>query len=202
MTLPRSAVWLMSRFGVLEALVGDLAEQTGQSAYWVWWQTFGAIVTAVARDWSSHWILTCRGILLGQVLLGLHRTFQSWLWDQVNMPFAQVMFAIGVRHLPFPGAAANTLLAVPGWFCVGLLIARLHPTRTPAAVLAFLLATWCLASPAYARQATNALGDPRFRPYLAVNVIGICAFSVSVLAGGLYGRRRIDGLDASPIGPG
>ena len=123
------------------------------------------------------------------VLHSLQHTFQSWLWDQVNMPFSQMMFAIGVRYLPFPAAAANMLLAIPASFCVGWLIARLHPTRTPAPVLAFLVATWCFASPAYARQVSNALGDPRFRPFLAVQLIGICAFSVSVLAGGLCRHR-------------
>ena len=78
------------------------------------------------------------------------------------------------------------LLALPGSFSIGWSIARFHRSRTPAPVLTFLLVMWCLAIPAVSRQVGNALGDPRFHPYLAIQLTGIFAFSISVMAGGLW----------------
>jgi hypothetical protein len=94
---------------------------------------------------------------------------------------------VGIRHLALSGSVANTLLAMPGSFRMGWLIARVHRgSRTPAPVLSFLIVTWCSAIPTVSRQFSNALSDPRFHPYLAIQLMGICAFSLSVTAGGLW----------------
>ena len=186
MNLPTLAIWLMNRFGVDEGLVGDLAEQISRSGFWLWRQTLGSILIAMTRDLRAHPVLALRAVFLGTLLQFPLHTFQLWLWSLVSIPFASVAFAIGLRHLALSGSVANTLLAMPGSFCMGWLIACLHRSRTPAPVLSFLIVTWCFAIPTVSRQFSNALSDPRFHPYLAIQLMGICAFSFSVMAGGLW----------------
>jgi hypothetical protein len=193
---PLSALWLMNRFGVDEALAGDLAKQAGRSPLWLWQQVVGALAIAILKDFRAHWILALRAGLLGPLLCFLCPFLAFRIWTgYVGARFASLASLVGVEHPNVHTVtAAFNALAVPGWFCVGWLVARLHRTRTPAPVLAAVFATWLLSLPDYSRQFSNALGDPRFRPYFVMEMVRMSLLSLSVLAGGLWSIKNQQGM--------
>ena len=176
----RLAIWLMTRFGVGDAIVGDIQEHGEHSSMWLWWQAIGAIVVAVRKDFSTHWIVAIRAIIFGMVV-----------WKFLFPYIGVVVPGIHVTTV------ASMFLGLPATVCLGWAIARLHPTRTPMPVMAFLTAVCLTWHFPYARQFSNVIGDSRFRPYLFTQTLSICIFMVGVLSGGLWagkGRRMSRGV--------
>jgi hypothetical protein len=61
------AVWLLDRFGVPDAVVGDIIERSrgGKSGWWIWRQTIGAIVARSLHEARRHPWVALRGVALG-----------------------------------------------------------------------------------------------------------------------------------------
>jgi hypothetical protein len=196
------AIWLMTRFRIEDTLVGDLQEQAGRSTLWLWRQAAGAILVAIWQDFRVHWILAARAIFVGMVVWRVLLPLGFSLWRYLGGPFASVAALMGFTH---PGIHATTvammILGLPSTFCIGWVIARFHRTRTPMPVIAFLIAVWLLWIPQYSRQVSNAIGDPRFRPYLLTQTLSICGFSLGVMAGGLWTRKPRATRPTTRIGP-
>jgi hypothetical protein len=81
----RPALWLMDRFGVSEALVGDLLEgqYRHQSRFRFWRQTIVAILNATRHDVLGHRALALRAVLVGWTL--------HWIIAQCRRPGMQLM---------------------------------------------------------------------------------------------------------------
>jgi hypothetical protein len=81
----RPALWLMDRFGVSEALVGDLLEgqYRHRSRLRFWRQTIVAILNATRHDVLGHGALALRAVLVGWTL--------HWLIAQCRRPAVQLM---------------------------------------------------------------------------------------------------------------
>jgi hypothetical protein len=190
MSLSASAIRVMKLFGVDEALIGDLHEQVGRSTFWLWRQAAGAIVVAIGVDLRLHWVLAARAIFVGMLLWKLFLPLGFALWRYAGGPFASVAALMGFTHPGTQAAVATMVLGLPATLCIGWVIARFHRTRTPMPIIAFLIAVWLLWMPQYSRQVSNAIGDPRFLPYLFTQTLSIFAFSLSVLAGGLWRAQQ------------
>src|SRR4029077_17172351 len=80
MTLSTSAIRVMKRFGVDEALIGDLHEQVERSTLWLWRQAAGAILVAIFVDFRVHWILAARAIVVGMLLWTVALPLAFGLW--------------------------------------------------------------------------------------------------------------------------
>jgi hypothetical protein len=61
------ALWLMNRFQVDSSLTGDLTEEwgTGRSAWWLLWQTFVAIMSALSAGLWHHKLRTLAAVTIG-----------------------------------------------------------------------------------------------------------------------------------------
>jgi hypothetical protein len=187
------AIWLMDRFGVDEGLVGDLTEENAphRSHVWIWRQAIAAIVGAGARDLRAHPVLSGGAVIVGLSLLWLSHDIEDWLWGYLNVFYFRAVMYVGIRHQTgWVSGIVVSVVAIPFWFCIGWLVARLHRMRTSAAVFAFLAVMWCFALPVSWRQFDNALRDVRFGPYFAVEVAAMCLLTVSVLAGALYAKEN------------
>jgi hypothetical protein len=191
MSVSASAIQVMKLFGVDEALIGDLHEQRARSTFWQWQQAGGAILVAICADFRIHWILAARAVFVGMVLWTIALPLAFGVWRFLGGPFASVATMMGFTH---PGIHATTVammaLGLPAMLGIGWAIARLHRTRTPMPVIAFLIVVLVGWIPQYSRQVSNAIGDPRFRPYLFTQTLSIVVFSLSVLAGGLWKASR------------
>ena len=92
---PRLANWLMHRFNVSEAAIGDMIERYygGRSSTWYWWQALAATTLTVLRDIRTHRTLALRAILVGWVaqwvllfllrrpVRDLSNVVGKWIWN-------------------------------------------------------------------------------------------------------------------------
>jgi hypothetical protein len=188
MTLLALAIWVMARFGVEDTLIGDIQELAPRSStLWVWKQVAGAILSGIRKDFEEHWVLAVRAVVFGMFVWKLLFPFVSVVVWHVSTGFIGLGLLIGLTHPDLHAATVLTMLLVlPALVGLGWLIARLHPTRTPMPVMAFLAAVYMSWIFPYVRQFTNAVGDPRFRPYLFTQTLSVYVFTLGVLAGGIW----------------
>ena len=88
MKLPAlDATWLLQRFGVHEAIVGDLIEQRhhGRPSLWYWRQIFLAILARTISDARRHKLLTFRAVAVGFVTLWLCNSALEPLLMWINL---------------------------------------------------------------------------------------------------------------------
>ncbi len=139
----RLAFWLMDRFGVSEPLVGDLLEERSRqnSAFWLWRQTFVAILRTVARDMRSHRWLAARAVItgwvVGQLAAPLRRIAMplmsgAWVWNSEQWLRDSLGFPI--TPLPFLVVMSATAV-ITGW-----VVARLHRGIEMSMVSAYIVA--------------------------------------------------------------
>lgn len=187
----RAAIWLMERFGVADALMGDLVEASAHHrSMWLWWQAIAAIASALAKDIGRHPVLALRATVVGMCALTLCSIPTEWLWRQVNMPLMYALGYVGLQHQHvLASEMVRTMLFTPSALGTGWFVARLHRTRTPAMVLPLLALTWSIDVPEFWRVLMNALDQARFRPYLAVNLFWLVMFNLSILVGAVWKRR-------------
>jgi hypothetical protein len=183
----KASIRLMERFGVNRALIGDLVEgAAGRPARWLRRQTVGAIAVALARDLRAHPIIVVRATILGYLLLEMSRVPLQWMWRLLDPRLFAGLPGMGLEHqVALTSGFVRTILAVPLSFSIGWVVARLNRTRTPVAIVAFLTLYWYLTAPEFCRLAMNSVDQGRFRPYLALNLFGIIAFTLSVIGGAL-----------------
>jgi len=198
------AIWMMTRFGVEDSLIGDIQEMASRSStLGVWLQATGAIVVGIRKDFAAHWVLAIRAAVFGMFVWKLlFPTVSTVLWH-FTTGFIGVGLLIGLTHPDIHAATVLTmLLGVPAMVGLGWAIGRLHPTRTPMPVMAFLVAVYATWIFPYSRQLSNAIGDSRFRPYLFTQTLSVCIFTLGVLAGGIWraGQRRHVSINISRHG--
>jgi hypothetical protein len=139
---PTVANWLLERFGVDEALVGDLVEEYGRnrSRVWFWRQTLVAVIKKGATDIRSHKLLAVRAVVIGWMVASLvgWTTKQfvgpllqgSWSWRSEVWLDAQ----LGFRIIPLPFLMTTAIGAVvTGW-----VVARLHRPRAMSMLLIYM----------------------------------------------------------------
>jgi hypothetical protein len=191
-TPPRSALFLLDRLGVNNAVSGDLSEEftAGHSSVWFWRQVMWTVAVETWRETRRHPILTARVLLVGWGMLAvLHRT-GMWLALRLGptetrwMPWAyppRMGFVVVNEGLWSICLLAVSATAAAG---AGFIVARTHHhVRTASLVFGLsVVATVIyfgglilLASP-NDRRMLMALG-------LAVTVI------IATVGGGLLGGR-------------
>jgi hypothetical protein len=156
---------------------------------------------ALARDLRAHPIIVVRAAVLGFLLLQTSRVPFEWMWQRLNPVFFGALPHMGLEHqAALTSGFFRTITAIPLACSIGWVVARVNRTRTPVAVLAFLMLSWYLAAPEFWRLLTNSVDQGRFRPYLALNVFGFLAFTLSVVTGALLAAPRVDGTYIRPRG--
>jgi len=138
---PRVATWLLERFEVDEALIGDLAEEYGRdhSRAWFWRQTVVAVIKKGATDVRSHKLLALRAVVIGwmveslvgwtkQLVIPLLQGSSSWrseVWLDAQLGFPIV-------PLPF------LLTAAIGAVVTGWVVARVHRPHAMSMLLIYV----------------------------------------------------------------
>ena len=189
----RAAMWLLTRFGVDDSLIGDLAEHrpAGRSRAWIWFQSIAAVSEAIRRDVSRHPARALIGVFLGLILREGHKALWSLVWHYTNPAVARFL-PIGSIHLGVALSWTNLLMAFPGWIVMGWLIARLTGTTS---VVPYVIVSCILVGPDIWRQAGNAIEDVRYRPYFYIATIREALFCIAVVAGALSCRWPLASTD-------
>jgi hypothetical protein len=167
------------------ALAGDLIEEgaRGRSPIWYWRQVLLAIWVGVWSMVFDHKMLALRGILTGCAV----NSVWLFLWAR--------FLRIGLPAHPVVSLEAITTLSIILFMQVatGWIVARTHRPCAIPAVCAFALwlTLWFLGSslPEAARLVTDAIDQPRFRPYLVWLFAPILIEVAGLLAGGMAGAR-------------
>jgi hypothetical protein len=163
------ALWLLDRFGV------------------------GAIATTIATDVRRHPARALVSVLAGLMLRDAYRALWSVLWHYASL---EVSRFLPVGYIPYGVAFSWTqmILAIPGWIVMGGLLSRLGG---PTLVVPYVFVSAMLVAPDLWRQASNAIEDVRFRPYLYIATAREVLFTINLLIGALL---FVDGcLDDPPV---
>jgi hypothetical protein len=135
----RPVIWLMDRFGVPDALVGDLVERQDRqpSRLRFWRQTVGAILNAVRRDVLGHGALAVRALLVGWTLHWLVvQCRQPVMWMSAGWAWKANLWltrSLGV-YIPVPFLVVEFV----GALAIGWTVSRLHRPHGMAMVLVYL----------------------------------------------------------------
>jgi hypothetical protein len=130
----RAACWLMTRFGVHDSLIGDLAgHRRGRSAVWLWRQALVAIASAVVAVVGRHYWLAVRAVAIGWASYALvargHRpamwAMSDWAW-KVDLWLSRTLLVF----IP----TSFMMVEAAGAVAIGWVVARLHrPYSLPMA---------------------------------------------------------------------
>lgn len=144
---PRSATWLLERFGGapgLEHLIGDLDEQfaAGCSRVWYWREVIGALAIDGARALRLHALSFFGAVAVGAASL--------WLWEKIcaftSQPFYEGLAAVSrhpwssqailrVAGMQLNGFLGDALLLATVW-----VMTRIHRAHPRAVLVALVLA--------------------------------------------------------------
>ena len=179
---PPAATWLLARFGcgpAIESLAGDLVEEFhhGRSRAWYWRQTLAGIATSFAEDVIRHRLIVLQAILTGWTALFLF----GWL---VGDPMFEWLDTLAAARPMMPRVYPPMVVGSVGYVMCGWMIARLYRSHRAAAVIAFLACALVLQLPRLCDLVVDALGHPRYLPYLSGHLAGMILTIVSVLFGG------------------
>ena len=201
--MPAAAIWLLKVFKVPEsnpALAGDLTEEYsgGQRAAWLWRQVLAAIAFTISEEIYSHKLLTIRAVIAGEAWVLL--SYFALIRALSSHWFA--MFRISVfKPSGLPFLSEFWILLLPESMIVfmfgGWIVGRLHrDNRATFVVLFAILQSVVLlvqVFPTLLRHLIDSIDQPRFRPYLAMD-LGILLLSpIAVLLGGYIAGSRADG---------
>jgi hypothetical protein len=178
---PVVATWLMERFGVGKALVGDLVERYARrrSRVWFWRQALLAIALSSVKDLVEHKLLFARALLIGY----------ASLWALTNLAYIVVPLFMDVA--PVRQVFVLRLLMFAIVMLIGWLIGRLHRPYSGAMVLGFVAVVWLLSGPQIVRNISNVLQHERFRQYVEAWFMNRVYESVFMLAGGILSASRL-----------
>lgn len=188
---PIIPTWLMDRFGVTrrnQALTGDLIEEfhSGRSRAWYWAHAFLALAIAARVDLWEHKLLAIRAFLIGEIAV----TTLGFLFGNTVFRWMP-RFHIGMMSLGFwlyTLGSIFVMYAVSGW-----IVGRLHRAYQGSMVLWFAFLSCCFSVawsfPILRMHIVNSIDSPRFRPYLAYDLITLCVTVLATLIGGLAGRH-------------
>jgi hypothetical protein len=198
--LPPLAVWLLETFGITgdnPSLIGDLTEEIsgGRSRSWLWRQVLAAIAFTVGREFYDHKLLSIRAIVAGQAVLTLG------FWD-LKVAHAHLFSMFAIAWFRYVSSSYPWFFylfvrsdSIVVFMFVGWIVARLHRENRIALVLFFamlqLILNVALSFHEIHRLWLNSIGQPRFRLYLAKEIMLIVLCPMAVLLGGyLAGARR------------
>jgi hypothetical protein len=190
------ATWLLIRFGVDEALLGDLIEQhnAGRPRAWLWRQVRGAIFSTLVRDMTAHPFRATIAVLLALQLRYLTTRVWGSYEPSVDMRIVGTLLdavsPLG-RHAWIVALGwANSIVLAPAWFLIGFVLARLSRAAVPifiALAVAFLL-------PGMTRQLQGAMASDMVRWLLPVQLTifgaSIGTFALAVLGGATCGLGK------------
>lgn len=190
---PRSATWLLERFGCgsrLEPLIGDLAEQfdAGRSRSWYWRQAMGTLVVDFLRG-----LRACAPSFIVAVLVGCALT---WLWQRGSSYALRPLYAdlsavslhpwtaealLRLAAMQMEAALGCALLFVTVW-----VVTRIHRAHPRAVLLAFVAALIAPRFPGVVRLVVDAAVSSESRVALAPVIMPTALQAVFTLAAGLW----------------
>jgi hypothetical protein len=202
--MPAAAIWLLKVFKLPEsnpALAGDLSEEYsgGQRPAWLWRQVLAAIAFTIAKEIYSYKLLTIRAVIAGEASVLL--SYFALIRALSSHWFA--MFCISVftpLRLPFLSEFWILLLAqsmiVVVIVCMfgGWIVGRFHRDHRATFVVLFaaLQFIWTMVAPTLRRHLADSIDQPRFRPYLALDLGILLLCPIAVLLGGYIAGSRAD----------
>jgi hypothetical protein len=137
------AITAMDRFGVPEALAGDLLEERrrGRTALWLWRQAVGAIVEAVVRTWRQHPLRTVRAAAVRwlTVVVWVESTLAAYVWVSEKWVYAWANQSIVLFELWIPFGGGLCLIWCVGSALSGWVSARQSGSYRAAMVVASAL---------------------------------------------------------------
>jgi hypothetical protein len=190
---PRSATWLLERFGYglrLEPLIGDLTEQFdgGRSRLWYWRQAMGTLIVDFLRGLRAHAPSFVVAVLVGYAL--------TWLWERGCSYALQPLYAdlsavsqhpwttealFRVAAMQMEGALGCALILATVW-----VVTRIHRAHPRAVLLAFVVALTAPRLPGIARLVLDAAMDSGSTVALAPVIMPTALQAVFTLAVGLW----------------
>jgi|SRR5579863_7160228 len=211
--LPAAAAWLLELFKVTEtnpALIGDLSEEylSGCSNTWLWRQVLAAIAFAVGKDISIHKFLAIRAMIAGEVAVSFSSLLlMKGLYSPALMRF--LMTDVPHWMLPFNLFLFGSLI---GFMIGGWVVGRLSRDHWATLLLLFFtLQVIVIAQPFpdYAvypkpdvitlyRHLVGSIDQPRFRPYLVLDLKFLVLCPLAVLFGGYLARLHAGSTSERP----
>ena len=191
---PDAAQWLLDRFGVNEALAGDLLERyrAGRSQRWLWRQMLIAIVHQLADQfrlapWSASFAVVTGCLLLwglnraidDAAMVGLSR-YGSALYQHMDAFVVALIYGELVEHLLVP--------LLIGWLISGQVrgrgLAAVLALSVAVAIWQLWMSQWLLSAPKVLRRAMWRQITP---PVVLFRIVGP---PISILIGGLLRHPR------------
>ena len=184
--------WLFECLGLDGALNGDLQEERerGRSAFWYWKQMVIAVWVGMWRVIPDHKVLALRAVPTGFALQYLAYYFSGSIF--------QFMYKVHLYKYPAPLSleqwATQLSLILLAQVAAGWVVARAHRAHHVQMVFAFLvsLILWIAYDdiPFILKTLANSIDQPRFRPYLALQLVSVFTLVVGVLLGGILARPK------------
>jgi hypothetical protein len=204
--MPAAAILLLKVFKVPEsnpALIGDLTEEFSRcrSSVWLWSQVLAAIVFAFGKEIYSQKLLTIRAVIVGEaaVLLSYFALIKAL------SSHCLAMFSVSVftpLRLPFLSEfwilwmAESMIVVMIVFMFGGWIVGRFHRDHraTFVALFATLQSIVLLVQvfPTLLRHVIDSIDQPRFRPYLAMDLGILLLGPIAVLLGGYVACSRAD----------
>jgi hypothetical protein len=203
--LPAAAVWLLDAFHATDnnpALIGDLTEECsgGRSIVWLWREVLAAIAFAAGKEIYDHKLLTIRAVIAGEAAvvlsyfplvgaLGSHWFAMFWVsvFTPLRLPFSSELWILMLSQSLI---VVMIVCTFGGW-----IVGRLHRDHQATFVVLFaaLQFIWTMSGPPLRRHLVDSIDQPRFRPYLALDLGILFLVPIAVLLGGyLAGSREGD----------
>lgn len=165
-TTPLVATWLLERWSVDEALIGDLVEQyqRKRSAAWYWREVLVALFVSGCRTIASHKWLAVRAILTGWLVWFLWSLTFGRALDRSLEQLALASGAGTSSGWSAYGYLAIRILKYAGWIANGWIIGRFHRPYQTAMVLVYIAFSLVMCVPSLIAFLADALGHPRYHP--------------------------------------
>jgi len=216
MNSPDRAVRLMQRFGVYDALIGDLAEQrrAGRSSVWLWRQTVVAIaarLTAVVRDDPAVVGVAALTVAIDVALPVVWMHFLAHYAILLHVAWYQPTIGWLARSSPHPLwrmivflhpwewtfiVEWCALLGVMAWCLVGI-----WPNRATLIIAMFVLANVCQTLPyltgSFVDWAHDPLNSVWASKFLWYGFSTLVIMPASIFAGGRATARHQPAADCS-----
>jgi hypothetical protein len=192
----KAACWLMERFGVAPALIGDILEGAAQhSVVWSRAQAVGAISSAVTRELRQHPVIILRAIVMGWWLYSLfNRTLQPH--DALVRPPTDDLWLMARALIGFE--MKIWLMKVTAAAVIGFTVSRLHRPHGMTAALSYVTTLLLLYAWASLDEIPRMLNGREHSPFAALvvpNLVLVCAMAfvivpVTVMIGAALGAGR------------
>jgi hypothetical protein len=186
------ANWLFECLGLDGALNGDLREERerGRSAVWYWKQVVIAVWVGMWGAICDHKVLALRAVVTGFAI-------QSFVYYFCGSIF-RLMHQVHLYKFPAPLSleswATQLSLILLAQVATGWVVARAHRAHQVQMVFAFLISLilWIAYDdlPFILRTLMNSIDQPRFRPYLAQQLVSVFTVILGVLLGGVLARPK------------